>query len=240
VVEIRKAANLQDVAKMASEIIFEEVSRLQQQQEQVDIVLTGGGAGIASIAEFSKRADLALLDLTRVHFWFSDERYVSTDSPDRNANQVREAIAGRFEIIESNFHEFPSTNSGLALSDAANHFENTLRLHFKEEPKFDLTILGMGPDGHVASLFPGKTYQDKLVVFEPDSPKPPAQRLSFSMQMLNSSTKVLFVVAGIDKAEAIEKIHKDPDCDLPASKVHASEETIWIIDTAAGAAFWNC
>ncbi|MEY4417908.1 MAG: hypothetical protein RIQ88_346 [Actinomycetota bacterium] len=238
--EIRRAANLQDVAKMASEIIFEEVSRLQQHQEQVDIVLTGGGAGIASIAEFSKRADLALLDLTRVHFWFSDERYVSTDSPDRNANQVREAIDGRFEIIESNFHEFPSTNSGLALSDAANDFENTLRLHFKEEPKFDLTILGMGPDGHVASLFPGKTYQDKLVVFEPDSPKPPAQRLSFSMKVLNSSTKVLFVVAGIDKAEAIEKIHKDPDCDLPASKVHAREETIWIIDTAAGAAFWNC
>jgi 6-phosphogluconolactonase len=104
----------------------------------------------------------------------------------------------------------------------------------------DLTILGMGPDGHVASLFPGHSYPDALIVAEKNSPKPPAQRISMSLQLLNASKEILFVVSGIDKAEAVEKVHKDERCELPAAKIEATGQNTWIVDMAAGAAFWSC
>ena len=110
----------------------------------------------------------------------------------------------------------------------------------ESEPAMDLTILGMGPDGHVASLFPGMNHDGDLVVAVDNSPKPPPERLSFSLDLINRSDKIIFVVAGIDKAEAVESVHKNPECDLPAAKVEAKDQTLWIIDEAAGAAFWSC
>jgi 6-phosphogluconolactonase len=104
----------------------------------------------------------------------------------------------------------------------------------------DLTILGMGTDGHVASLFPGVVSDSTNVVAVDDSPKPPAQRLSLSMNVINASRKIIFVVSGVDKSQAVEAVHKDPECDLPAAKVAAAGLTLWIIDEAAGAAFWSC
>jgi 6-phosphogluconolactonase len=138
-------------------------------------------------------------------------------------------------------HAFPSSDEGLDLENARREFAVHMKEVFENtEPSMDLTILGMGPDGHVASLFPGMNHDGDLVISVANSPKPPARRLSFSMGLINRSEKIIFVVAGIDKAEAVESVHKNPDCDLPAAKVEAHGETLWIIDEAAGAAYWSC
>jgi 6-phosphogluconolactonase len=95
---------------------------------------------------------------------------------------------------------------------------------------FDVLILGMGPDGHVASLFPGHQQQHNWIIAENDSPKPPAQRLSFSFEALNRARNVVFLASGNSKAEVARCAIKDSDCDLPAAKVKGLELTSWYVD----------
>jgi len=239
-VEVHKAINAADVADQASHLFIDEVVELQAKQNLVHVALTGGTVGILTLKHLQKHPRLNEIDLARLHIWFGDERYVASDSSDRNAQQAREALLDHLDIPELNIHEFPATDSGLAVTDAAIEFERTLLEWFDDEPQMDLMLLGMGPDGHVASLFPGHQYSDAPIVSESDSPKPPSERLSMSMRMINSSKRIVFVVSGMDKAEAIEQIHKNDECDLPAAKVSAKGQTLWIIDEAAGASFWSC
>ena len=240
-VEIRRAINAQDVATLAAAEIVSTLEGLLAKQEVVHFALTGGTVGIKTLAALADNADFAKLDLTRLHFWWGDERYIEKSSPDRNANQAREALLSKVEVPEQNIHEFPATDSGLSVSEAAVFFEKHLGEAFGEAtPKMDLTILGMGPDGHIASLFPAISYSSTDIVSTDASPKPPSERLSYSYELLNRSTKVIFVVSGIDKAEAVERVHTDESCDLPAARIAALNETIWFIDEAAGAAFWSC
>lgn len=240
-VEVRKAINASDVASQAAEEIISTLEDVLTRKAQAHIALTGGTVGILTLEVLSKVLPSSHLDISKIHFWWGDERFVSSDSSDRNYNQARIALLNSLEIPPENLHEFPSADNGLDVETAREQFAAHIKHVFKEEiPKMDLTILGMGPDGHVASLFPGEEHEEELIVSITDSPKPPAQRLSFSMDLINESEKVIFVVAGIDKAEAVESVHKNPDCDLPAAKVSARGQTLWIIDEAAGAAFWSC
>ena len=238
--EVHKAINASDVADQAAAVFIDEVVELQAKQELVHVALTGGTVGILTLKHLEKHPRLHEIDFERLHIWFGDERYVASNSPDRNAQQAREALLSHINIQELNIHEFPATDSGLDVKSASVEFERSLLEWFDERPAMDLMLLGMGPDGHVASLFPGHNYLDALIVFESDSPKPPAERLSMSMRLINESKRIVFVVSGIDKAEAVEQVHKNSECDLPAAKVCAVGQTLWIIDEAAGSAFWSC
>jgi len=238
--EVHKAINASDVADQAANVFIDEVVELQAKQDLVHVALTGGTVGILTLKHLAQHPRLHEIKLEKLHVWFGDERYVAGESSDRNSNQAREALLSHISIPELNIHEFPSTDSGLAVSQAAAEFERTLLEWFDASPAMDLMLLGMGPDGHVASLFPGHSYPDELIVFESNSPKPPAERISMSMRLINASKRIVFVVSGIDKAEAVEQVHKNSECDLPAAKVSAAGQTLWIIDEAAGSAFWSC
>lgn len=238
--EVHKAINASDVADQAANVFIDEVVELQAKQDLVHVALTGGTVGILTLKHLAQHPRLHEINLEQLHVWFGDERYVAGDSNDRNSNQAREVLLSHINIPELNVHEFPSTDSGLAVAEAAKEFERTLLEWFDGTPAMDLMLLGMGPDGHVASLFPGHSYPDELIVFESNSPKPPAERLSMSMRLINASKHIVFVVSGIDKAEAVEQVHKNSECDLPAAKVSADGQTLWIIDEAAGSAFWSC
>jgi len=240
-VEIRRADNAADVAKQAAIEIISTINQAMKKQETFNIALTGGTVGILTLQVLGQQDELVDLDLSKVHFWWGDERFVESDSLERNANQARQVFLNLIEVPSSNIHEFPSSDQGLDLEAARTSFENELLTAFEgKSPKMDLTILGMGPDGHVASLFPGHDHNSSLIVSEHNSPKPPAQRLSMSMDLLNNSDRIIFVVSGIDKAEAVSSVHQDAECELPAAKVAAQGETLWIIDQAAGSAFWSC
>jgi len=240
-VEIRRADNAADVAKQAAFEIISAINQALKKQETFNIALTGGTVGILTLQVLGQQEELVDLDLSKVHFWWGDERFVASESAERNANQARQVFLNLIEVPSSNIHEFPSIDQGLDLEKARTSFENELLTAFEgKSPKMDLTILGMGPDGHVASLFPGHHQNSSLIVSEHNSPKPPAQRLSMSMDLINNSDRIIFVVSGIDKAEAISSVHQDTDCELPAAKVAAQGETLWIVDQAAGSAFWSC
>jgi 6-phosphogluconolactonase len=240
-VEVRKAINAMDVASQAAEEIVSSLATILQAKDSANVALTGGTVGILTLEVLARNIDKDKIDFSKVHFWWGDERYVASDSSDRNANQARVALLEKIAVRELNIHEFPSTDSGLSVNQARDQFEQYLSTAFDGKPPvMDLTIMGMGPDGHVASLFPGMVSDSKNVVAVINSPKPPAQRLSLSMDVINASKKIIFVVSGIDKSEAVEAVHKDPECDLPAAQVAATGLTLWIIDEAAGAAFWSC
>ena len=243
VTEIRRAINAADVAQLASREILETLEQALANKSQINLSLTGGTVGILTLSVLAEQPDLERIDFTRVHIWWGDERFLEANSPDRNAVQARDAFLKKINIPESNIHEFPASDQGLSLTTAKSSFEESLNTHFGEGvPLFDLTILGMGPDGHIASLFPGHEglSAEAIVVAEPNSPKPPSERLSFGFDALNNSQKIIFVVSGIDKANAVKEVHTNENCDLPAAKVVALGETIWFIDQAAGAEFWSC
>jgi len=240
-VEVRKAINALDVARQAADEIVSSLTSILDTKETANVALTGGTVGILTLEVLARSQASNQIDFSKVHFWWGDERFVSSDSSDRNANQARVALLDATAVSESNIHEFPSTDSGLNIDQARDHFEQELLKAFEgNTPSMDLTIMGMGPDGHVASLFPGMNSASKIVVAVHNSPKPPLQRLSLSMDVINASTKIIFVVSGIDKSESVEAVHKDPECDLPAARVAAKGLTLWIIDEAAGASFWGC
>lgn len=226
------------VAQTVGEDLFEFVKAGLSAGKTLNIALTGGTVGIASLAA-SKVYPYTELPLERLHIWWGDERYVASNSEDRNALQARKAWLDALNLPESNIHEFPSTDSGKSAQQAAIEFEGEFN---KAAVTFDLMLMGMGPDGHIASIFPGLTSFDGagLVFAELDSPKPPKERLSFNYEVINSASQIWFTVAGSDKAEAVKSVFSETHVQLPAARVRGKEKTVWYVDQTAGNLVWGC
>lgn len=242
---VNRFADANQVAVAAATALRDRIVELLSNQDAAHIVLTGGTVGIATLARFAELDGLQAIDFARVHFWWGDERFVARDSADRNALQARNAMFRHLTVSESNIHEFPAADEGRNLDEAAEDFAATLALHAspgQSHPSFDVVLLGMGPDGHVASIFPGKPELKPgvLVFAEHDSPKPPPQRLSFSFELINSASEVWFVVAGGDKAEAVSVAFSDEPETLPVGRVRGATKTIWFVDQTAGVRTWGC
>jgi 6-phosphogluconolactonase len=238
-VQVNRFKDASEVAAFAAEYFVTRLGKLLADKASVNVMLTGGTVGIATLAAIAEREDAHLLDWSRVHVWWGDERFVAASSADRNAVQARNALLGKIAIAESNIHEFPSADQGLDLDHAANLFSAEFQLL---KPHFDLAFVGMGPDGHVCSLFPGHSLPAAgvMVIAEHDSPKPPPQRLSFSYEAMNSIDELLFVIAGADKSGAIRQVFDDQAEKLPAAMISGRQKTIWFIDQTAGAQTWGC
>jgi 6-phosphogluconolactonase len=192
---------------------------------RASLVLTGGTLGIKILADLRSLN----LDLSKLDIFFGDERFVALDHADRNEHQ---GLTAWPELANANLHRFPASN--VTLAEAANTFNGHIEKLFgpleAPGPVFDVLILGMGPDGHVASLFPGHQQERSWIIAESDSPKPPAQRLSFSYEALNRARNAVFLASGRAKAEVAACAIKDIECDLPAAKVKGLELTRWYVD----------
>jgi len=209
----------------------------QAVRRPLHVCLTGGTVGTKVLAEVAGSPLRDLIDWTGVHLWWGDERFVERRSDDRNEGQARAAMIDALPVPERNVHPMPSTETG-SLEAAVAAVVDELAdeaLDGAAWPVFDVTLLGVGPDGHVASLFPGK---DSLgvtevgAVGEIDSPKPPPARISLTLPVLNASRQVWFVVAGADKAEAVDAVLHGGS-DLPAARVTGQDVTLWLLDAAA-------
>jgi 6-phosphogluconolactonase len=238
-VVVNRFKDAEGVAEAAAEYFVTRLAELLEQKPQVHVMLTGGTVGIATLSSISRREDAHLLEWSRVHIWWGDERFVAADSDQRNAVQARGALLSKIAVVESNIHEFPSTDAGLSLSEAEHLFSAEVLV---ESPEFDLAFVGMGPDGHVCSLFPGKSApaEGALVMAEDDSPKPPQQRLSFTYAAMNSVAELIFVVAGADKASAVKQVFDESAEKLPAAKIRGKAKTTWFIDQTAATENWGC
>ena len=228
---VNRFKDAEETALGAAEAIVARVSELLAEQDAVNLVVTGGTVGILTLA---KLRDLKL-DYSRVHIWWGDERFVEKQSADRNELQARIALLNHVEIPASNLHPFPASDEGQSLDEAAASFRDVVR-----GVRFDILLLGIGPDGHVASLFPGHDAAGELVVAEHDSPKPPPQRLSLSYDAINSAREVWFTVAGADKQDAVSVAFGEQPESLPVGRVRGTEKTVWFVDASAAVKTWGC
>ena len=200
-----------------------EANSLLGQKAKIRVLLTGGTLGIEFVAAISKFD----LDWTRIWLMFSDERYVPFDHADRNENQGCQV----WPELSKHLVRFPDHNLPLdeARVSAEQNLLNELGSIELQEAVFDLCILGMGPDAHIASLFPGHNQPGNWVIAEENSPKPPSERLSLSYNALNRSEKVWFLASGESKLWAVKQA-LDADSGLPASRVRGLSETVWYLD----------
>jgi 6-phosphogluconolactonase len=189
------------------------------------LVLTGGSLGNAISSALVSAWNHAPEMYAGLHIWWSDERFVASDSAERNAHPVH----GKLQNSNITVHESLASESGASVSDAVKDYESALK-----GVVIDLNILGLGPDGHVASLFPGiaDLDDDRHIFAITDSPKPPATRISFTMNFINQGREVWIVAGGSSKADAVAKIIEG-DTSIPASYVSAVERTRLMLDQAA-------
>jgi 6-phosphogluconolactonase len=189
------------------------------------LALTGGTLGSeltrTLVADWNAHPEL----YQGLHIWWSDERFVDRSSAEQNSSPVLNSVTNKNVTIHMLRASDEVENIDIAVEDyLAQLAENFM----------DLTVLGLGPDGHIASLFPGAAHIDRLekIIAITDSPKPPAVRATFTLSMINTSTLVWIIAAGASKADAVTKIIEG-DLSIPASYVRAADHTRLIVDTDA-------
>lgn len=199
------------------------------------IALTGGTTPRAA---YERLASMGL-DWSRCTLWFGDERAVPPDEENSNFRMARESL---LDPLGADAPETKRIEGELGAEAAACRYEHELRGVFGEDlPELDLLLLGMGPDGHVASLFPGKPALDeldRLVVAVPEAGHEPfVPRVTLTLPVLNASRQVLFLVTGESKADpAARAFGPDPDPTLPASLVRPRSGRITVLLDEAAAA----
>lgn len=209
----------------------------QSNGEIPHVGLTGGTIADVVHREIARMASDSEVDWSRVVFWWGDDRFVAPDSADRNERQAREAFLDAVGVDPARVHPIPSTAEAADVDDAAAAYARTLRAEGTGE--FTVLMLGVGPDGHVASLFPGSEQTGTtgaIAVGVHDSPKPPPERVTLTFEALRRSRNVWFLVSGEGKAEAVGRALAEPPpepSEIPAAGVRGTADTVWYVDAAA-------
>lgn len=218
------------------------VQDAQAARGQAHLVLTGGGLGSGVLAAAAAHPLLALVDWPRVHLWWGDERFLPTGHPDRNETQNRAALLDDLPLDPANVHAIAGPDRCADLDSSARLYAAALSAAAPAgawTPAFDVLLLGMGPDGHVCSLFPAHPaleVADRPTCAVPDSPKPPPQRVTMTFPALARARHTCVLVAGRDKAAAVARALSGADAALtPAAIVRGTESTRWLVDVAAAA-----
>ncbi len=224
----------------AAERLIDVVNGAIAARGQALIVLTGGGNG-NKLSRFLA-ANAERIDWTKVHVFWGDDRYVPEDDDERNEKQAREALLDHVDIPARNVHAMPAADGefGNDLAAAALAYEQLLAANAEPgdpAPNFDVHLLGVGPEGHINSIFPhtpAVRETVRQVVGVEDSPKPPPLRITLTLPAIQRSREVWLLVAGEEKAEAVaEAIHGAAPADIPAAGAIGREHTIWFLDKAA-------
>lgn len=175
-------------------------------------------------------------DWTGVHLWFGDERMVPLDSDDANARMVHDALVAPAGIPETQVHPVATALGPRAACDA---YSDALARLVPADPAglpvLDIAVLGLGEDGHTASLFPGSdALRDtrKICVVVEDAPKPPPVRVTLTLAVLNAARTRIVLATGTGKADAVAGAMAEPDSRIPASLL-SRDATTWILDAAA-------
>lgn len=218
------------------------MTELLSQQDVVHVALTGGSVGIDSLAAIGDPSRRQKIDWNRVHLWWGDERWLPSGDSERNDAQADTALLSKIGCPVSNIHRFPAADQGLDLDAAAHSYAAELALHAPEgerNPTFDLVFLGVGPDGHIASLFPGCDEireREETVVAVRNSPKPPPERLSLTLPVINSANQVWLCLAGADKAPSLGLALAGANyAEVPVAGASGRNKTVFLVDQAAAA-----
>ena len=235
-----------DDRELVTAVAGELLARLSDAQEAgrtPHVVLTGGSIAETLHREIARLGATSEVDWSRVVVWWGDERFVAPDSPDRNAVDTRKVWLDAIGVPAAHVHEMPSTADASDVDAAALSYAEELAASGPEA--FDVVMLGLGPDAHVASLFPGHPaldVTDRTVAGVTGSPKPPPERITLTFPTLNRAASVWFLVSGEGKAEAVSRAlagtpgvggDRSDRHETPAAGVTGREETLWFLDRAS-------
>jgi 6-phosphogluconolactonase len=230
-----------DAVTLARETADRVIGVLRAALERGDahLVVTGGGILEKVLAELA-RPDA--LDWSHVHVWWGDERYVPSDSDDRNDRPAMSLLFDHVPVDPARLHRMPASDAGFGddVEAAADSYAAELAAAAAgdaEVPVFDVILLGVGPDGHCASLFPGHPgtrVLDASVIAVHDSPKPPPTRLSLTFPTLDAADQVWFVASGSGKADAVARaVGGAPREEVPSAGPRGRSGTVWLVDEDA-------
>jgi 6-phosphogluconolactonase len=201
-------------------------------------VALSGGSTPRSLYQLLASGAFPKLPWDRTYFFFGDERHVPPDNPESNYRMANEAMLSKAPA--QNVFRIPAEMKDA--DAAAGAYEQTLRKFFSltpgELPRFDLILLGLGPDGHTASLFPGSSAlnENKRLVVANWVEKFKTHRITFTYPVLNHATCVMFLASGADKAGILREVLENPQADLPSQRVHPVDgRLVWLVDRAAAA-----
>ena len=224
--------NDRDLAEHVARRFVTRVHELQADGAHVNICLTGGRIANQVYEAVAALPGWSQLDASRLSIWWSDERFVPTDSPERNSLQILVLLARTLALTPSNVHVMPASDGKADADESAYAYATELG-----ETIFDINLLGVGADGHVASIFPSHPSNDPttlMAIGVTDSPKPPAERISLSMAALKRSRAIWLIAKGAEKADAVARSVAGDET-LPASHAIGLDETIWFVDEKAAA-----
>lgn len=226
-------------------------------RERVDVALTGGTDGTAILQAIAGSSLLPIVDWSRVHFWWGDERFVPADSNERNAVGAYDALLSQLLekglALPTQIHQMPADSRSpeqiakagdaeneMLVNKAAEQYQQELVRELGENPKLDLALFGIGPDGHFASLFPDYPQvlidgEHSLTAGVTNSPKLPPLRVTLTVPMITRSDYVWICGSRSKKAEAIGLTwHEHDNPHLPASFADAVKQVLWITDIDGG------
>ena len=208
------------------------------------VALSGGSTPKGLYASLATPEYRHRIDWSRVHLFWGDERCVPPDHPESNFRMVQESLLSRIQIPSENVHRMMGEKEPeQARQEYEKHLKQSFRLPPGEVPRFDLILLGLGEDGHTASLFPGSAAlnENQRLVATIYVEKLKAQRLTLTLPVINAAAQIIFLVAGQSKSAIVKKLFgADSDaCKLPAAKVRPANGIVaWLItqDAAGGLA----
>ncbi|MBP2703559.1 6-phosphogluconolactonase [Microbispora sp. RL4-1S] len=236
-----------DADLLAQAVAARLITRLvdtQAARGSAHLVLTGGTVGIATLAALAGTPAHDAIDWRALDIWWGDERFLPTGDPERNETGARLALLDKVDVDPSRVHVMPGPDSGLTAEQAAEGYAAELARAARPEdhgpvPSFDVLLLGMGPDGHVASLFPGQPAlyeEERTVVAVHGSPKPPPTRLSLTFPALRAAREIWVVAAGAEKAQAVHlALAEAGPFQVPAAGARGRQRTLFLLDRAAAA-----
>lgn len=232
------------LAQAAAARLIVKILDTQAERGQASIVLTGGRVATAMYEAVASNPARDAVDWSRVELWWGDERFLPSGDPERNETQARQALLSKVPLNPGRVHPMPPSDGPdggdpeLAAERYASELARASAPTSAELPYFDLVLLGVGEDGHVASIFPEHpaAYETRPVSAVRGSPKPPPVRVTLTFPALNTAGEMWLIAAGPDKAKAVGMALAGAGAvQLPAAGVSGSNRTVWLLDRAAAA-----
>ncbi|GGV16535.1 6-phosphogluconolactonase [Streptomyces griseoflavus] len=227
------------MARAAAARLITGIVDAQAARGSASVVLTGGRNGNGLLAALAAAPARDAVDWSRLDLWWGDERFLPEGDPDRNVTQAREALLDAVPLDPERVHAMPASDGphGPDVDAAAAAYAEELAAAGDPVPAFDVLMLGVGPDTHVASLFPGLPAvreRERTVVGVQDAPKPPPTRITLTLPAIRAAREVWLLAAGEDKAEAAATaLSGTAEAEVPAALAKGRNRTLWLLDRAA-------
>lgn len=230
------------LAKAVAARIITRLVDVQSAKGAASLVLTGGTVGIATLAAIAATPARDAIDWRRLDIWWGDERFLPGGHPERNETGARKALLDQVDLDPARVHVMQGQDAGVTAEESADLYAEELRKAARPEdhgpvPSFDVMLLGMGPDAHVASLFPGMPalYDTRPAVAVHGSPKPPPTRVSLTLPTIQAAREVWVVAAGEEKAGAVRLALSEGSgpVQVPAAGARGRQRTLFLLDRAA-------